>query len=71
MKESNDLLRTDGKRPDVLTLLPWREGRCLVWDVTIANTIAQSWKLVFGSRVTGSSGSCFWPGRVEWGHGFN
>ena len=28
-KEPNGLLRTDGKRPDGLTLLPWREGRYL------------------------------------------
>ena len=41
-KEPNGLLRTDRKRPDGLTLLPWREGRCLVWDVTIINTIAAS-----------------------------
>ena len=31
-KELADLMRTDEKRPEVLTLVPWREGRCLIWD---------------------------------------
>jgi hypothetical protein len=42
-KEPAGLLRTDGKRPDGLTLVPWREGRCLVWDVTVADTTATSY----------------------------
>ena len=43
MKESNGLLQTDGKRPDGLILLPWRKGRCLVWNITIVNIIAASY----------------------------
>ena len=39
-KVPNGLLRTDGMRSDGLTLLPWRDGHCLVQDVTIANTIS-------------------------------
>jgi hypothetical protein len=42
-KEPQGLYRTDGKRPDGLTLIPWREGRCLVWDVTVADTTATSY----------------------------
>jgi hypothetical protein len=42
-REPNGLLRTDGKRPDGLTLTPWREGHCLVWDVTVADTTASSY----------------------------
>src|SRR6218665_1645960 len=35
-KEPVGLLRTDGKRPDSLTLIPRRAGRSLqVWDVTV------------------------------------
>jgi len=29
------LCRSDGKRPDGLTLVPWQSGRSLVWDVTV------------------------------------
>jgi len=42
-KEPAGLVRTDGKRPDGLTLIPWREGRCLSWDVTIVDTLAISY----------------------------
>ena len=39
-REPAGLLRSDGKRPDGLILIQWREGRCLVWDVTVADTTA-------------------------------
>ena len=39
-KEPQGLSRYDGKRPDGLTLTPWREGRCLIWDITVADTTA-------------------------------
>ena len=42
-REPAGLLRTDGKRPGGLTLIPWREGRCLIWDVTVADTTAASY----------------------------
>ncbi|XP_063371156.1 zinc finger protein 596-like [Cydia amplana] len=32
--EPPGLCRTDGKRPDGLTLVPWQKGRCLLWDAT-------------------------------------
>ena len=50
-KEPNGLLRTDGKRPDGPTLLPWGEGRCLVWDVTIINTIGASYLTVTSTKA--------------------
>ncbi|ESO03914.1 hypothetical protein HELRODRAFT_172942 [Helobdella robusta] len=31
----------DGKRPDGCTLIPWRAGRCLAWDVTVPGTLAE------------------------------
>lgn len=40
IKEPPGLCRTDGKRPDGLTLIPWRTGRSLVWDATVADTVA-------------------------------
>ena len=33
-KEPQGLRRSDGKRPDGLTLFPWQSGRSLVWDVS-------------------------------------
>jgi len=42
-KEPSGLLRTDGKRPDGVTLLPWKNGRCATWDVTVTDTMAQSY----------------------------
>jgi hypothetical protein len=41
-KEPSGLSRTDGKRPDGLTLIPWQGGRNLIWDVTVADTLAVS-----------------------------
>ena len=31
------------KRPDDLTLTPWRDGRCAAWDVTVTDTVAASY----------------------------
>jgi hypothetical protein len=33
----------DGKRPDELTLVPWHKGRSVTWDVTVADTVAESY----------------------------
>src|SRR5258706_433106 len=42
-KEPVGLRRSDGKRPDGLTLIPWQAGRSLTWDVTVAHTLAESY----------------------------
>jgi len=44
-KEPAGLLRTDGKRPDGMTLIPWcrRAGKPVVWDVTVVCTCADSY----------------------------
>ena len=36
------LSRTDAKRPDGATLVPWLKGRCLLWDATCPDTLAPS-----------------------------
>ena len=36
------LTRTDGKRPNGITLAPWEEGKQLVWDVTCVDLLAPS-----------------------------
>ena len=42
VREPSGLLRTDGKRPDGSTLIPWTRGRCLIWDATCPDTVAPS-----------------------------
>ena len=43
------LFRTDGRRPDGLTLVPWQSGKSLCWDVTVICPLAESY--VTGSQV--------------------
>ena len=40
--EPPGLSRSDGKRPDRVTLAPWSSGRPLVWDATCPDTFAPS-----------------------------
>ena len=40
--EPRGLNRSDGKRPDGLTLIPWSKGKALVWDVTVTDTFCAS-----------------------------
>ena len=40
--EPPGLSRSDGKRPDGVTLVPWSLGRPLVWDATCSDTFATS-----------------------------
>ena len=41
--EPSSLSRSDGKRPDGKTMMPWKQGRCFdVWDVTCPDTMAPS-----------------------------
>jgi len=42
-KELNCLTRLDGKRPDCLTLIPWKADKPLTWDVTVASTLTASY----------------------------
>ena len=42
IKEPAGLFRSDGKRPDGCTLIPWKNGKCLSWDVTAPDTLSQS-----------------------------
>ena len=41
--EPSNLSRQDGKRPDGLTLTTWKNGKCLKWDTTVADTVCQSY----------------------------
>jgi len=42
-KEPAGLSHTDGKRPDGMTLIPWRAGKPAVWDVTVVCTSVVSY----------------------------
>ena len=53
-REPHGLLRVDDKRPDGLTLIPWRKSNCLVWNVTVADTTATSY-LAATVTVAGSA----------------
>ena len=42
-KGPTGLFRSDGKRPDGLTLVPWQSGRAICWDVTVICPLAESY----------------------------
>ena len=48
------MCRSDGRRPDGLTLIPWNVGRCAAWDVTVVDTVAKSY-LHLTSQSAGAS----------------
>jgi hypothetical protein len=55
--EPNGLSRGDGKRPDGMTLVPWSKGQPLVWDVTIVDTLADSYVLKTSAIQRGNAAS--------------
>jgi len=42
-KKPIGLFRSDGKRPDGLTLVPWQSGNSLCWDFTVSCPLAESY----------------------------
>ena len=50
--EPSGLLRSDGKRPDGISVVPWKSGKLLVWDATCPDTFAPS----YSSRATNEAG---------------
>jgi len=43
VKEPMGISRSDGKRPDGATLIPWKQGQTLLWDATVVDTYAASY----------------------------
>ena len=41
-REPSGIYRSDGKRPDGISLVPWKQGKVLVWDATCPDTFAPS-----------------------------
>lgn len=54
INEPSNLSRKDGKRPDGLTLTTWKNGRCLIWDTTVADTLCNSY-INQTSKLAGSA----------------
>ena len=52
--EPSGISRSDGKRPDGLTLVPWSKGKSLLWDATCTDTLATS-HLPKTSKLAGSA----------------
>ncbi|KAL0841226.1 hypothetical protein ABMA28_014960 [Loxostege sticticalis] len=52
--EPNGIFRDDGKRPDGMSLIPWKLGRSLIWDATCVDTLAPS-HLSSTSSVAGAA----------------
>ena len=50
--EPTDIYRSDGKRPDGASSVPWKGGRVLVWDATCPDTLAPSYSAL-ATRETG------------------
>ena len=51
VKEPVGLLRSDGKRPDGLTQIPWQSGKFMTWNVTVTDTLAESYLLATSSAA--------------------
>ena len=52
--EPAGLCRKDGKRPDGLTLFPYKQGKCLLWNATCVDTLADSY-IQLTSKSAGSA----------------
>ena len=52
-KEPYGLVRSDGKRPDGVTMMPWECGKPLIWDATCSDTYAQTY-LPLATNHTGA-----------------
>ncbi|ESN90831.1 hypothetical protein HELRODRAFT_182540 [Helobdella robusta] len=56
VQEPSGIAAHDGKRPDGCTLIPWRAGRCLAWDVTVPGTFAERY-VQLTSKESGLAGT--------------
>jgi len=54
-KEPAGVVQKDGKRPDGCTLIPWRGGRPVAWDVTVCTTVAAASYVTAASQSAGAA----------------
>ena len=64
-KEPAGLLRGDEKRLDALTLMPWQSGRSLTWDVTVVDTLANSYTPTTSVTSCGAAEAAATPKRAK------
>lgn len=43
VKQQTGLSRSDEKRPDGISLIPWQSGRPVTWDVTVSRNLADAY----------------------------
>ena len=55
VNEPVGLSRSDGKRPDGATMMPWTRGKPLAWDVTIPDTCTNSYIGETSTRATAAA----------------
>ena len=55
VNEPVSLSRSDGKRPDGATQIPWTRGKPLAWDITIPYTFANSYIGDTSTRATAAA----------------
>ena len=49
--EPSGLYRSDGKRPDGVSIVPWKCGQLLVWDAMCPDTFAPSYSTIAAKQV--------------------
>ena len=49
VNESAGLTKTDGRRPDGSTIVPWSAGKCVLWDITFVDTMLPFHAAIFVS----------------------
>eukprot|EP00731_Ephydatia_muelleri_P000771 Em0001g771a len=49
--EPSGLYRSNGKRPDGVSIVPWKCGQLLVWDATCPDTFAPSYSTIAAHQV--------------------
>lgn len=69
--EPRGISRSDGKRPDGMTLVPWKRGRALVWDATCVDTMAPSHIQGTSCRVGSAAATAEANKRLKYNNIFN
>ena len=64
VKEPRGMVASDERRPDGRTLIPWKKGKCLAWDATVADTFAPTY-LAATSVKAGSAAEILSAKKIE------